>query len=67
MERDALKTFQNDLLYSNNKVSLPTDEDRQKHYTTEATDADKITDDNLDKFCNQLQNEYYYMILLRFR
>ena len=60
MERDALKTFQNDLLYSNNKVSLPTGEDRQKHY------ADKITDDNLDKFCNQLQNEYYYMILLRF-
>ena len=67
MERDALKTFQNDLLYSNNKVSLPTGEDRQKHYATQATDADKITDDNLDKFCNQLQNEYYYMILLRFR
>ena len=67
MERDALKTFQNDLLYSNNKVSLPTGEDRQKHYTTQAADGDKITDDNRDKFCDKLQNEYYYMIPLRFR
>ena len=67
MERDALKTFQNDLLYSNNKVSLPTGEDQQKHYTTQPTDADKITDDYHDKFCDKLQNEYYYMIPLRLR
>ena len=70
MEGDALKTFQNDLLYSNKKVNLPTGESRRKHYTTQAADADKRTDDNLDdrldKFSDQLQNEYYYMIPLRF-
>ena len=70
MEGNALKTFQNDLLYSNKKVSLPTGESRQKHYTTQAAYTDKRTDDNLDdrldKFSDQLQNKYYYMILLRF-
>ena len=44
MEGDALKTFQNDLLYSNKKVSLPTGESRRKHYTTQAADADKRRD-----------------------
>ena len=34
MESDALKTFQNDLLYFHKKVTLPTGEDRRKHYTT---------------------------------
>ena len=70
MEGDALKTFQNDLLHSNKKVSLPTGESRWKHYTTQAADVDKRTDDNLDnrldKFSDQLRNEYYDMILLRF-
>ena len=65
-----LKTFQSDLLYSNKKVSLPAVEDRRKHYPTQAADADTRTDDNLndklDKFSDQLQNEYYDMIPLRF-
>ena len=69
MEGDALKTIQNDLLYSNKKVSLPTGRARQKHYTENA-DAVNRTDENLDerldKFSDELQNEYYYMISLRF-
>ena len=39
MENDALKTVQNDLLYANKKVSLPTGQDRLKHYTTQNVDA----------------------------
>ena len=70
IEDDGLKSFQNDLLYSNKKVSLSTGEDRRKHYTTQAADVAKRTDDylddRLDKFSDQLQDEYYYMIPLRF-
>ena len=69
-EGDAFKTSQNDLLYSSKKVSLPTGESRRKHYATQAADVDKRTDDNLDdrldNFSDQLQNEYYYRIPLRF-
>ena len=65
MENDALKTIQNDLLFSNKKVSLPTGQDRWKYYTTQNVDAVNGTDENLedrlDKFFNQLQDEYYYM------
>ena len=39
MKNDALKTVQNDLLYANKKVSLPTGQDRLKHYTTQNVDA----------------------------
>ena len=70
MEGDALKTIQNDLLYSNRKVSLPTGRARRKHYTTQNADVVNRTDENLDekldKFSDQLQNEYYYIIPLRF-
>ena len=70
MENDALKTVQNDLLYSNKKVSLPTGRDRWKHYTTQNADGvngkDENFDDRLDEFSDQLQDEYYYMIPLRF-
>ena len=70
MENNALKTVQNDLLYSNKKVSLSTGRDRRKHYTTQNADAinrtDENLDDRLDKFSDQLQDEYYYIILLRF-
>ena len=70
MAGDRLKTFQNDLLYSNKKVSLSTGEDRRKHYTTQAADVAKRTDDylddRLDKFSDQLQDEYYYMTPLKF-
>ena len=70
MEGDALKTIQNDLLHSNKKVSLPTGRARWKHYTTQNSDAANRTDDNLDdrldKFSDQLQDEYYYMIPIRF-
>ena len=70
MESDALKTFQKDLLYCKAKVNLPTGEDWRKHYTTQNADAAKKTDENLDdrldKFSDQLQDEFYYMIPLRF-
>ena len=70
MEGDALKAIQNDLLYSNKRVSLPTGRAWQKHYTTQNDDAVNRTyeslDERLDKFSNQLQDEYYYMIPLRF-
>ena len=70
MEGDVLKTIQNDLLYSNRKVSLPTGRARRKHYTTQNADVVNRTDENLDeklgKFSDQLQNEYYYIIPLRF-
>ena len=70
IEGDALKIFQNDLLYSNKKVSFSTGQARQKHYTTQNADAanrtDNNLDDRLDKFSDQLQDEYCYMILLRF-
>ena len=69
MESDALKAFQNDLLYSKEKASLSIGEDGQKHYTTQNASAAKRTDDNLDnildKFSDQLHDEYCYMILLR--
>ena len=39
MENDALKTIQNVLLYAIKKVSLPTGQDRLKHYTTQNADA----------------------------
>ena len=67
MENDTLKTIQNDLLYSNKKVSLPAGRDRRKHYMTQTQNVDAVnrTDENLedrpDKFFNQLQDEYYYM------
>ena len=70
MENNALKTVQNGLLYSNKKVSLPTGQDWWKHYATQNADAVNRTgenlDDRLDKCSDQLQDEYYYMILLRF-
>ena len=70
MENDALATAQNDLLYSNKKVSLLACRDRRKHYTAQNADGvnrtDENLDDRLDKFSDQLQDEYYYMILLRF-
>ena len=39
MDNDALKIVQNDLLYANKKVSLPTGQDRLKHYRTQNADA----------------------------
>ena len=70
MEGDASKTFQNDLLYSNKNAIPPADENRRKHYATQNVDATNRTDDNLDdrldKFSDQLQDEYYYMTPLKF-
>ena len=49
---------------------MPTGRARRKHYTTQNADAVNRTDGNLDdrrdKFSDQLQDEYYYMIPLRF-
>ena len=53
---DALKTVQNDLLYSNKKLSLPTGGARRKHYTTQNADAANRTDDNLDKRLGKFSN-----------
>ena len=70
VESDALKSIQNDLLYSTEKVSLPAGRAWRKHYTTPNADAVNRTDGNIDdrrdKFSDQLQDEYYYMIPLRF-
>ena len=70
MEGDALKTIQTDLLYSNKKVSLSTGQARRKHYKTQNADAVKRTDENLDdrldRFSDKFQDEYYYMVPLRF-
>ena len=70
MEGDTSKTIQIDLLYSNKNVSFPTGRARRKHYTTQNADevnrADAILDDRLENFSDQLKDEYYYMIPLRF-
>ena len=57
MENDALKTFQNDLLYSKKRISLPTGEDWRKHYTTQNADAAKRTYDNLDNRIDKLLHD----------
>ena len=44
MENDALKTIQNNLLYSNKKVSLPTGRDWRKHYTTQTQNVERLTE-----------------------
>ena len=65
----ALKTYQNDLLYSKKMVKLLDEEDRHSHRTND-TDASKRTDNNfddrIDKFANQFKSEFYYRISLRF-
>ena len=48
MPKDALKTIENDLLYSKKKVVIyRNDNDRRAHYTTMNATAGNRTDENL--------------------
>ena len=65
----ALKTYQNDLLYSKKLIKLPGGEDRRSHRTNDAYAGKRIDhnlDDRIDKIGNQLKNEFYYRIILKF-
>ena len=62
MPKDALKTMQNDLLYSKKKFAIPSNSaDRRMHYTNAANAANR-TDENLTdriaKLHDQLKSEY---------
>ena len=69
MSKDALKTIENDLLYSRKKVAIYRDDnDMRAHYTTTDTVSNR-TDENLtekiEKFQDQLKDEYVYRIPLK--
>ena len=71
MPKDALKTIQNDLLYSKEKVVIYGDNnDKRAYYTTTNATAGNRTDENLidriAKFQNQIKNQYVYRILLKY-
>ena len=69
MPKKALAVIENDLLYSRKKVKLPTGEDRRDERTNDADQA-KRTDDNIEerieKFHDQLENNYWYRIPIKF-
>ena len=71
MPKDALKTIENDLLYSKNKVAIYGNDDdiRAYHTTTNAAALHRI-DENLteriEKVQDQLKNEYVYRIPLKY-
>ena len=64
----ALKKLQNDLLYSKKKVSYnKTMIERRTYNSKEPADiTDSNLNDRLDKFKDQLKNEYVYRIPLRY-
>ena len=64
----ALKKLQNDLVYSKKKVSYKktTIERRTYNSIVPADITDDNLDDKLDKFKDQLKNEYVYRIPLRY-
>ena len=71
MPKDALKTIQNYLLYSKEKVVIYGDNnDRRAYYTTTNATARNRTNENLTdrtaKFQSQIKNEYIYRILLKY-
>ena len=70
MPKDALKTIQNDLLYSKKNVAIySTNNDRRAHYTKSTAAAGNTTDksltDRIAKFQEQLKNECVYRIPLK--
>ena len=70
MSKDALKTIENDRLYSRKKVAIYGDDnDMRAHYTTTNTVSNR-TDENLtekmEKFQDQLKDEYVYRIPLKY-
>ena len=71
MPKDALKTIENDLLYSKKKVVIyRNDNDRRAHYTTMNATAGNRTDENLteriERFQDQLKDEHVYRIPLKY-
>lgn len=69
--KKALKTIENDLLYSKKKVKIYSDDnDRCPHYTTTNITAGNKTDENLteriEKFQDQLKIEYVCRIPLKY-
>ena len=71
MPKDALKTIQNDLIYSKDKVVIYGDNnDRRAYYTTTnataGNRADKNLTDRIAKFQNQIKNEYVHRIPLKY-
>ena len=71
MPKDALKTIENDLLYSKNKVAIyGSDNDIHAYYTATNAAALHRTDENLteriEKVQDQLKNEYVYRIPLKY-
>ena len=67
MPKDALKTIENNLLYSKKRVAIySNDNDRRAHYTTTNPKVRKKTNENLteriEKFQDQLKDEYVYRI-----
>ena len=69
MPKEALSAIENDLLYCKDKVILRGGRDRGQNHTT-AADAPKGTDANLtkriEKFQDQLKNEYVYRTPIKF-
>ena len=71
MPKYALKTIQNDLLHSKEKVVIYNDNsDRRAYYTTTNATAGNRTNENVTdriaKFQNQTKNEYVYRIPLKY-
>ena len=65
--KNALAVIQNDLLYSQKKVKLPTGEDRRDERNNDAAKrSDLNVDDRINKFHEQLENTYWYRIPLKF-
>ena len=64
MPDDALNVIQYELLYSNKKVQIRGNRDRQQHRTAAGVNANVRTDDNIKdqiaKFQNQIQTTKYY-------
>ena len=62
MSKDALKTMQNDLLYSKKKFVIPgNSDDRRMHYTNAANAANRTYEnltDRIAKLHDQLKSEY---------
>ena len=70
MPKDALRTIENDLLYSKKKVAIGNNTDRRDHRTGNGEDAAHRTDKNftqrIEKLQDQLKNEYIYRISLKY-
>ena len=71
MPKYALKTIENDLLYRKKKIVIyGNDNDRRPHYTTTNATVGNRTDKNLtetiEKFQDQLKDEYVYRIPLKY-